>query len=647
MIDRETIDRIFATADIVEVLGDFVKLKRAGSNFRGFSPFTNEKTPSFFVSPSKGIYKCFSSGKGGNVVNFLMDHEKITYPDALRYLAKKYNIEIQEKELTAEQIQERNERESLIAVVDFAAKQFSEWLWNRDEGKAIGMGYFKERGINHTSIKKFQLGYSPEQRDAFTKLAIDKGYKLDFLSKTGLTIDKGDYQFDRFAGRVIFPIHALSGQVIGFGGRILKKDDKMAKYLNSPESDIYHKSHVLYGLFFAKKNILTEDRCYLVEGYTDVISMHQAGIENVVASSGTALTKEQIRLISRFTKNITVLYDGDEAGIKASLRGIDLILEEGLNVKVLLLPDGEDPDSFTHSHSTEEFKQFILENETDFIRFKTKLLINDAKDDPVKKATLITDVVRSIASIPDGITRSVYLQECSRLLEIGEELLYTEAQKIRRSKLQEQSKRVGRDSFVPPEPTMGGKSSQKIQPTAKDEFKHEKDVIQLLLNYGNKKILNEKEEEVKVCDIIFEELGEEPDFRNPLCREIYNQIVFQYQDFGKIDERSFTMHEQGNISSFIVDLLTSNYQISKIWADAEEVFDNNSDAKLGSAIPTILTAFQNITVQRMIKKTQDELAVAQNNKNDEAMDHCLQKYMILKELSNQINKALGERVITK
>lgn len=653
MIDRDTIDRIMATADIIDVLSEFITLKQAGANYRGLSPFTNEKTPSFMVSPSKGIYKCFSSGKGGNVVTFLMEHEKISYPEALRYLAKKYNIEIQEKELTAEDVQQRNKRESLLATVEFAAKQFIEWLWDRDEGKAIGLSYFKERGMNHATIKKFQLGYSLEGRDAFTKLAIDKGYKLEYLLETGLSKKKEDSNnpFDGFIGRVIFPIHGISGQVIGFGGRSLRKDAK-AKYLNSPASDIYNKSNVLYGLYFAKKSITTEEKCYLVEGYTDVISMHQSGIENVVASSGTALTKEQIRLLKRFTKNITVIYDGDKAGIKAALRGIDLILEEGLNTKVLLLPEGEDPDSFARSRSASEFKQFILENETDFISFKTKLLIDEAKDDPIQRATLIKDIVKSIAAIPDGITRSVYLRECSKMLDIGEDILYTEIQKILRNKIEDYSKRVGKEQYKSEQyrsdPAGQEKAGQGAVKTIQaDEHKHEKDLIQLILIHGNKKVLNEKNEEVKVFDIILEELGDEIQFQHPLCKTIYNDIVSYYNDFGTIDDKSFTMNEESAISSFAVDLLTSNYQLSKIWDEAEKVFDNTSNAKLGSAIPTIITGFKNKQVQRMLKSTQEELALAQQNNNDENVDHCMRKYMILLELHKQISKELGERVIIR
>ncbi|MCB9000212.1 MAG: DNA primase, partial [Bacteroidales bacterium] len=431
MIDQATIEKIFETADIVEVISEFVQLKKAGSNYKGLSPFSNEKTPSFMVSPAKGIYKDFSSGKGGNAVGFLMEIEKLSYPDALRYLARKYNIPIVEKEKTAEEVQQENERESLLVVSAFAQKYFSHNLLESAEGKAIGLKYLTERGIREDIIDKFQLGYSFNERDAFSQEAKKKGYKTDYLTKTGLSIEKNGSLFDRFAGRVMFPIHGISGTVIGFGGRTLRSDKETAKYLNSPESEIYHKSKVLYGLYFAKKAIVNSEICYLVEGYTDVLSMHQAGIENVVASSGTALTVEQIRLIKRFTQNITIIYDGDEAGIKASFRGIDLVLEEGLNVRVLLLPDGEDPDSFSKKHSASELKAFIKENEKDFITFKSQILLKETVNDPVRKANLITDIVRSISVIPQAITRAVYIRECSTMLEVDEKILLSEVQKIR------------------------------------------------------------------------------------------------------------------------------------------------------------------------------------------------------------------------
>ena len=388
MIDKATIDRIFNAADIVEVIGEFVSLKKAGQNFRGLSPFKNEKTPSFFVSPSKGIFKCFSTGKGGNVVTFLMENEKLTYPEALHYLAKKYNIEIVEKEESVQEIQLKNETGKPACRLTNLPASILLIPSASQEGKAIGMSYFTERGFREDTITKFQLGYAREDKNAFTRTALDKSYKLDYLVKTGLTIQRDNYTFDRFHGRVMFPIHGLTGQILGFGGRIMKTDEKTAKYINSPESEIYHKSDILYGLFFARQAILKSDKCFLVEGYTDVISMHQAGIENVVASSGTSLTLNQIRLIKRFTHNITVLYDGDEAGIKASLRGIDLLLEEGLNVRVVLLPSGEDPDSYARKNNSQAFTDFISANETDFISFKTTLLRKDAEKDPLKKATL-------------------------------------------------------------------------------------------------------------------------------------------------------------------------------------------------------------------------------------------------------------------
>jgi DNA primase len=419
MISQETVNKIFDVVDIVEVISDYVTLKKSGTNYKGLSPFSNEKTPSFMVSPSKGIFKDFSSGKGGNAVGFLMEHEKLSYPEALQYLARKYNIEIEETEMSPEEIQQRNERESLLAVTSYAQKFFTEQL-NTAEGKAVGLSYLRQRGFRDDIIRKFQLGYSPEDRKALTNSAVKAGYKQEFLVKTGLTIEKEDYVFDRFAGRVIFPIHGISGNVVGFGGRTLKSDKNIAKYVNSPESDIYHKSRILYGLFQAKKSIVSNNRCFLVEGYTDVIALHQAGIENVVSSSGTALTVEQIRLIKRFSENITVLYDGDEAGLKASFRGIDMILEEGLNVKVVLFPDGEDPDSFSQGRSSSEFIEFIDSNEQDFITFKTEVLISDTKNDPIKRANMITDIVRSVAVIPDGIKRSVFLKECSKLLDTEE-----------------------------------------------------------------------------------------------------------------------------------------------------------------------------------------------------------------------------------
>ena len=424
MISKTTIDNVFETARVEEVIGDFVQLKRSGSNLKGLSPFTDERSPSFMVSPVKQIWKDFSSGKGGNVIAFLMEHEHFTYPEAIKYLANKYGIEVEETQQSDEQKEQANERESMYLVSEYANEFFQKRMHETDEGQAIGLSYFKERGFSPETIKKFDLGYSPDDWEVFTNTALEDGYKLEYLEKTGLTIVKENKRFDRFKGRVMFPIHSMSGRVLGFGGRILSNTKKAAKYLNSPESDIYHKSKVLYGIYHAKQAIAKEDNCYLVEGYTDVIQFHQSRIENTVSSSGTALTPEQIRLINRLTKNITVLFDGDAAGTRASLRGIDLILEQGMNVKVCPFPEGEDPDSFARSNSEDELREFLQENSYDFITYKASLLMDEAKNDPVKKADLIRDMVNSIAKIPDNIQREVYLQECSRIMDINEDVLY-------------------------------------------------------------------------------------------------------------------------------------------------------------------------------------------------------------------------------
>ena len=447
MIDQPTIDRILDAANIVDVVSEFVTLRKRGINYVGLCPFHSDKSPSFYVSPSKNICKCFACGEGGTAVHFIMKHEQLSYFDALRFLAKKYNIEIQERELTEKEKQIRSDRESMLIVNSWAGQYFSTLLHEHVEGKSVGMRYFAERGLREDIIRKFQLGYSLDQRDALYKTAIKAGYKKEFLEKTGLVIayDNGNVN-DRFRGRVIFPVHTLSGKVVAFGGRVLKKDEKTAKYVNSPESEIYHKSNELYGIYFAKQAIMKQDRCFLVEGYMDVIGMHQVGVENVVASSGTALTQGQIRLIHRFTNNITVLYDGDAAGIKAALRGIDMLLEEGMNVKVVLLPAGEDPDSFARSHSASEFAEFISQNETDFIRFKTKLLLAEAGSDPIKRSALISDIIRTVAIIPDNIARSVYIRECSTTMEIDEQVLLNEVNKIRLNKEENQAAKSVRNT---------------------------------------------------------------------------------------------------------------------------------------------------------------------------------------------------------
>lgn len=473
MIDQPTIDRILDAANIVDVVSEFVTLRKRGINYVGLCPFHTDKTPSFYVSPAKNICKCFACGEGGTAVHFIMKHEQLNYFDALRYLAKKYNIEIQERELTDKEKQRRSDRESMLIVNSWAQQYFSTQLYEHVEGKTVGLRYFAERGFREDTIRKFQLGYSLDQRDALYKAATKNGYKKEFLEKTGLVIayDNGGVN-DRFRGRVIFPVHTLSGKVVAFGGRVLKKDEKTAKYVNSPESEIYHKSNELYGIYFAKQSMVKEDRCFLVEGYTDVISMHQAGIENVVASSGTALTQGQIRLIHRFTNNITVLYDGDAAGIKAALRGIDLLLEDGMNVKVVLLPDGEDPDSFARKHNASQFAEFIKQSETDFIRFKTRLLLDDAGNDPIKRSSLITDIIRTVAIIPDNIARSIYIRECSAMMEIDEQVLLNEVNKIRLNKEERQNNQTQSTppvsntmSMIPEYPDIPG-----YQPIVEDSF---------------------------------------------------------------------------------------------------------------------------------------------------------------------------------
>ena len=486
MIDQPTIDRILDAANIVDVVSEFVTLRKRGINYVGLCPFHTDKTPSFYVSPAKNICKCFACGEGGTAVHFIMKHEQLNYFDALRYLAKKYNIEIQERELTDKEKQRKSDRESMLIVNSWAQQYFTTQLYEHVEGKTIGLRYFAERGFREDTIRKFQLGYSLDKRDALYKEATKNGYKKEFLEKTGLVIayDNGGVN-DRFRGRVIFPVHTLSGKVVAFGGRVLKKDEKTAKYVNSPESEIYHKSNELYGSYFAKQAIVKEDRCFLVEGYTDVISMHQAGIENVVASSGTALTQGQIRLIHRFTSNITVLYDGDAAGIKAALRGIDLLLEDGMNVKVVLLPDGEDPDSFARKHNASQFSEFIKQSETDFIRFKTRLLLDDAGTDPIKRSSLITDIIRTVAIIPDNIARSIYIRECSAMMEIDELVLLNEVNKIRLSKEERQNMQgqatppvSNTMSMIPEYPDLPG-----YQPVAGDSFLPPDDTVPLPDDY--------------------------------------------------------------------------------------------------------------------------------------------------------------------
>lgn len=563
MISQNSISQVFETARVEEVIGDFVQLKKAGSNYKGLSPFSEERTPSFMVSPVKQIWKDFSTGKGGNAITFLMEHEHFTYPEAIRYLAKKYNIEIEETERTDEEKEQANAKESLYLVSEYANEYFQKILQKTDQGQAIGKSYFKERGFTEDTIKKFQLGYSLDEWQAFTDDALGKGYKLEFLEKTGLTIVKDERRFDRFKGRVMFPIHSMSGRVLGFGGRILTNDKKAAKYLNSPESDIYHKSKVLYGLFFAKQTIAKEDNCFLVEGYTDVIQFYQTGVKNVVSSSGTALTSEQIRLINRLTNNITVLFDGDAAGIRASIRGIDLILEQGMNVKVCTFPDGEDPDSFAKSNTLEELTEYLNENAKDFIQFKASLLVKEANNDPIKKAETIRDIVNSIAKIPDAIKREIYIRECASIMDISENVLFSTLAQINKKEFQEANKQYKQEQKA----FEVVKSEQQKKPKVDVQYELERKIIEILMLYGDRTeqfedlILKEDEvsgdlilepamHEARVFEKIYLDLQEdEMMFSNEKFRELYYSIIdrlnqdesFSTKDFiNQLDQKHAT-----------------------------------------------------------------------------------------------------------
>ncbi|MGQ2982294.1 DNA primase [Flavobacterium sp.] len=552
MISKSTIDTVYETARVEEVIGDFVVLKRSGTNLKGLSPFSNEKSPSFMVSPVKQIWKDFSSGKGGNAVAFLMEHEHFTYPEAIRYLAKKYNIEIEETEQTDEDREQANEKESMYLVSEFAQKYFHNIMMNTDEGQAIGYSYFKERGFTGNTIKKFGLGYSPEEWDAFSKEALGKGYKLEYLDKTGFTIVREDGRMaDRFRGRVMFPIQSMSGRVLGFGGRILGNDKKVAKYLNSPESDIYHKSKVLYGIFHAKQAIAKQDNCYLVEGYTDVIQMHQAGIENVVASSGTALTPDQIRLISRLTKNITVLFDGDAAGLRASVRGIDLILEEGMNVKVCTFPDGDDPDSFAKRTPHDELMAYLNDNAKDFIQFKAGLLMDEAKNDPVKKAGLIRDMVTSIGKIPDRIQREIYVQEVSRIMDISEQVLVSTLSQIVSKEIADagkQMKEQQKANAMKPVPDDLMPQQERIDILEGLERR----IIEILLLYGS------TEQDFEDVYIKYDEFGKEYEDTERKTYKVYERIYLNLQE----DEIQFTDPVFRDLYKAIIDHYLAHQELN-------------------------------------------------------------------------------------
>lgn len=643
MIDKETIDKIFDAIDIVDVIQDFVTLKKRGVNYLGLCPFHNEKTPSFTVSPTKGIFKCFGCGKGGNAVTFIMEHENLSYYEALKFLAKKYHVEVIEKELTNEDIEKKNQIESSLIVTSFAQKYFSDILFNTDEGKNVGLSYFKERGFREPIINKFQLGYCLNKKDAFTKEAIHKGYKVEYLESTGLTIKNEDRFFDRFNDRIIFPIQNLMGRTIAFGARTLRKDKKIAKYLNSPESEIYHKSKVLYGIFFAKKAISQNNKCYLVEGYTDVLSMHQSGVENVVASSGTSLTADQIRLINRFTNNITIIYDGDSAGVKASLRGIDLVLEQGMNVKVLLLPQDEDPDSFAQSHSSTELIEYINKNETDFVIFKTKLLLDDAKNDPVKKANLIRDIVKSISVIPEKITRSVYVKECSSLLDIDEQALYSELNKMIFKKHKSYDSNFKSKDITP--------RTQKQNVYSGDNCEVlEREIVKLLLNYGNIEVFSDEENSgtektITVAQYIISEIQHnELELINPLYKKIFDEYKSHLIDDISIDSKFFINHPESAISNLAADLLSTSYELSRIWEMHDNYIETEED-KLYIIIPEIITSYKNQKIMSALKNTEELMKKAQEEKDIDKINELQQRYIALSKFKIALSKNLGERTI--
>lgn len=667
MIDQATIDRILDAAQIVEVVSDFVTLRKRGVNYVGLCPFHNEKTPSFSVSPSKGLCKCFSCGKGGNAVHFIMEHEQMSYPEALRYLAKKYNIEIKERELTNEEKEVQSNRESMFIVNNFARDYFQNILKNHVDGRSIGLAYFRQRGFRDDIIDKFQLGFSTEGRDALAQEALRKGFKQEFLVKTGLCYETDDHKLrDRFWGRVMFPVHTLSGKVVAFGGRVLSTENKkLAKYVNSPESEIYHKSNELYGIYFAKQAIVKQDRCFLVEGYTDVISMHQSGVENVVASSGTSLTPGQIRLIHRFTNNITVLYDGDMAGIKASIRGIDMLLEEGMNIKVCLLPDGDDPDSFARKHNATEFQNFIQEHETDFIRFKAQLLMEDAGKDPMKRAELINDIVRSIAVIPEAIVRDVYIKECGQLLRIEDKLLVSEVAKRRELQTEKGNKPIASNNAPTPQPgempppfppeEMEADTYQSFIPQEGKEgqefYKYERLIIQMIVRYGEKVMCNLTDEEgnevpVTVVEYVINDLKEdELAFHNPLHRRILSEASEHIHDQEFASERFFVAHPDPKISTIATELASDRYQLSKYHSKTQKLVTD--EERLYEMVPMLMINFKNAIVAEELKHIMYALQDPSIANDNAQCDAVMQRYKEMKEIQNLMAKRLGDRVVLR
>jgi len=641
MITKPTIDRIMEATDIVEVVGEFVQLKKRGANYVGLSPFSNEKTPSFTVSPAKGIFKDFSSGKGGSAITFLMELEKFTYPEALKWLAKKYGIEVEETVESSENKEEENHRESLMIVSAYAAKFFHETLLETEEGQNIGLSYFKERGFSNETIKKFELGYSPDQWEAFTGRALKEGYQQEFLEETGLSVkrDSGSL-YDRYRGRVMFPIHSFTGRVIAFGGRTLKSDKNVPKYVNSPESEIYHKSSVLYGLHFAKKAIRDEDNCYLVEGYADVLSVHQAGIENVVASSGTSLTVEQIRLIGRFTKNVTILYDGDAAGIKASLRGLDMILEEGLNVKVVLFPDGHDPDSYVRLVGTSAFKTYIDQNRKDFILYKTDILLKEAGTDPIRRADVIREIVESIAKIPDSIKASVFIRECSHQLEIDERALLSELNKMRLAKAKKDSQQQATRQIEPVD-YLPLEELPVEPPVQKDESSQEREIVRLLLLYGNKMIDWDGIANTYIGPFMITELGD-VEFEHPASKR-FIELYGKELENGILPEEQFFIHfPDKDIVDLTVTLLATKYTLSENWYEMHKILVPDEQVNMKA---TILGAIFHLKKQKVGKILDGLRTELQKTEGDAETELLLTKYMHMKKVEKSISDYLGSVIL--
>lgn len=646
MISKETLDKIFEAIRVEEIVGEFVTLKKRGVNLLGLCPFHNEKTPSFTVSPAKGIYKCFGCGKAGNAISFVMEHEHYSYPETLKYLAKKYSIEIEEDGLA--EVHTNDDRESLYIVSAFAQKFFNEILFNHSEGRAIGLSYFKERGFSEEIIQKFQLGYSLDSWNALTEEALKNAYKIEYLEKTGLVVSGEEKIYDRFRGRVIFPIHSLSGRVIAFGARALKSDSKTPKYINSPETDIYHKSKILYGIHFAKKSIIQKDNCYLVEGYTDVISLHQAGIENIVASSGTSLTQEQIKLIGRYTNNITILYDGDTAGIKASLRGIDLVLQEGMNVKIVLFPEGEDPDSFSKKLSNAELVNYIERNKKDFIVFKTDLLIKDVQGDPIKRVELLKDIVETISKIPDTIAWNTYVKKCSELMEIGEQVLISELNKIRRRSLQKKANEV-----LEVEDKHSSELNETLKAISSETSENqEREIIRILLNYKNELLSfpgdsNDQEPvqtNVSVAEFLVHELKLDGiEMENQLYKKIFDEFEKKINENASMpDDSFFVNHQDEAIRNLAIDLLTSNYELSENWEKNHGIYVPNELSLLKQAV---LGAVYSLKLKKLLKIINETQAKLKQNNSEEEYSLLIQNNMQLLKIKKELAKIKGTVII--